>query len=130
MNLSAGRSITAVTCPDCGAHLEDTWTGDACGRCGFQYVLERSEYRQSINPAPSLSTATIAVLLAFLGGGGLADSDVNVADYHLFQLGDLLAAIASSGSALFAIGFLALSVIVLLASSINRNPAVSGGERR
>ncbi|WP_436348896.1 hypothetical protein [Natronorubrum sp. FCH18a] len=130
MKLRSGRSITAVTCPDCSAHLEDTWTGDECGRCGFQYILERSEYRQSIKPGPSLSTATIALLLAFLGGGALAESGVKVADYELVQSIDLLIAILSSGSALFAIGLLALSLIVLLASSINRSPAVSGGKLR
>jgi Zn ribbon nucleic-acid-binding protein len=79
------RDIITRSCPDCAAHLDDTWDEDAgeCQNCGFAYVrvepARKTTTDRSTDPGPSMTAATLGLMLAWLGGAELPRIVVNEA---------------------------------------------------
>lgn len=73
-------SIVVETCPRCGGHLEDTWDGDACGRCGFAYVhVDETKAPTHRDPSRQLKqtmAGAFAIMAAALSGAAVADSSM------------------------------------------------------
>lgn len=71
MRSESPPSAHIAVCPGCGAHLKDTWTGDDCGRCGFQYIYEAtpdaSPSTASRTQSPSLRRTLTGHVLGVLG---------------------------------------------------------------
>lgn len=129
--MSKTESISVSMCPGCGAHLEDTWTGDDCGKCGFQYIHEKEAGKTVVRPrvdrGPSLGAGLVAVTLAWSAGGLVMPLSV----VHPETGFGFAIEFGATSSPLVAMGLLCVSILVVTFSSVNRSPVTAdsnGGE--
>jgi hypothetical protein len=114
-------------CPGCGAHLEDTWTGDDCGKCGFQYIYEAADdsgerlrfARQPVQPGPSTTAAVVSLMFGYLAGAMIMP--ISVAQPDAGGIGFFIE-FGPSSRPLLAFGLLGVAVLVLGVSGANRAP--------
>lgn len=73
----------ATVCPVCRADLAESWTGEACGRCGFRYAVPVALEPEPVDRGPdpvrwvSRQAAGVAAFaLALLAGGALNNSEM------------------------------------------------------
>lgn len=122
-------------CPNCGAHLEDTWTGDECESCGFAYVHETETatetetsgeprvVRQPATTGPSTRMALVAVLFGWVGGALV--TPISVTPPESGGVG-MLIEFGPGSEPLLAAGLLAVAAVAITASSVRRG--AGGGE--